>query len=173
MMNVEWEVEKSTKICAATGRRLEVGEIYYAALREEGDRFIRQDFSREAWPQADKSRFFSYWRTRLAAEGERRTRLAIDINAAYSFFLALGEPDDNRKKVFRYITALVLIRKRLLRLDGTERHADGSEWLTIFDRRAAKTIRVAVPPLCEEDLRQAQETLNQIFECRLAPEDSA
>ncbi len=172
MLNVEWDVAKSTKTCAATGRPLEVGEEYYAALREEGDGFIRQDFSREAWPQLDKSRFFSYWRTRLAAEETRRPRLTIDLDAVYGFFLALGEAAEERQRVFRYIAALVLVRKRILRLDGTERRGDG-EWLQLFDRRAKRTISVAAPPLNADDLRRAQEALSQIFECQLSEENIA
>ena len=45
----QWEIGRSTGVCAATGRELREGEEYYAVLFEEGESFRRADYTLEAW----------------------------------------------------------------------------------------------------------------------------
>ena len=44
----EYQIQPQTRRCAATGRELQAGERYYTARLEDGDQFVRQDFSSEA-----------------------------------------------------------------------------------------------------------------------------
>ncbi len=168
-MSTDWKVSRSEQTCAATGRPLAVGETYFSALSEEGDNFRRADYCTEAWAGLDKGNFFSFWKTKVQPPEEKR-RLKIDVEAFYAFFTQLGEPEEPRKRLFRYLAALVLCRKRLLRLEGVEREP-GGEVLLLHDTRAKQDLRVFSPPVGEADLAEAQETLNQIFECQLTESD--
>lgn len=165
-MSVDWQVQRSARVCAATGRELAVGETYFSVLREAGETFSRQDFSLEAWPGVDKSALFGYWRTQAReAEEDNRRRLVIDVEAFYTFFASLEGQEEAHRRVFRYLVALILTRKRVLRLDSIEKTPEG-DYLLLRDRKADRDIRVFCPEATEEQLRQAQENLNQIFECQ-------
>jgi len=168
-MVVDWQVAKSDRVCAATGRALEEGEVYFSALREEGESFLRADYAVDVWPAVDKTAFFSFWRTRVPAATEKK-RLIIDTEAFYAFFSSLEDPSERHRQVFRYLVALILTRKRVLRLDSIDKTPEG-DVLVLFDRRAEKEARVFCPEVSEEQLAEAQENLNQIFECQGGFED--
>jgi len=53
----DYQIQPNTRRCLITGRELRPGERYYSALLEEGDRFVRQDFSAEAWQGAPAGAF--------------------------------------------------------------------------------------------------------------------
>lgn len=165
-MTVDWQVSKSTRTCAATGREIQAGEEYFSALREEEEGFVRYDYSAEAWQDVSQDGFFSFWRTTLRPEEERK-RLIIDTEAFYTFFCNLNDPQgDAQKELFRYLVALILTRKRILRLDDIDKTAEG-DFLVLYDRRLEQTTRVFCPPVTETQLAEAQESLNQIFECQI------
>ncbi len=164
-MMTTWEVSKHRRVCSASRRPLAVGEEHYSALREGGETFVREDYALEAWEDVDKSAFFSYWRTRVPDEEEKRKRLIIDIEAFYAFFLSLHEAQEAHRQIFRYLAALILVRKRVLRLDDIEKHEEG-ETLRLFDHRAKAPVTVFAPPATVEELAEAQEALNQIFDCQ-------
>jgi len=170
-MSTDWTIAKAARCCAATGRRLEVGEICYAALREEGEAFVRLDYSADAWPAVDKGSLFSFWKGKVPPEEtDRRRRLVIDPEAFYAFFRGLDGAESESRRLFRYLAALVLVRKRLLRLDRIDKGPEGDE-LVLFDRRTEESLRVAAPPVPAGRLEEAQATLNRIFECSIRPED--
>ncbi len=160
---VEWKVERGMPRCAGTEREFEPGERYYSALVEEGDSFRRLDFCAEAWPRQNAGEFFSFWKTRLPAETDEPKRRFIDTNVIYSFFTRLQEAEGVGKLTFRYLLALILIRKRYLRLDSIVKQDDG-EHLAIWDRRAQESLQVVNPDASREQLATAQQDLSCIFD---------
>lgn len=165
-MLVDWKVQKGGRACSVNGRELTEGEAYFSALQDEGKTFARYDFSPEAWSEADKSYFFSFWRSRVPMAGEKKKKLVIDIEAFYMFFSQLAAEEETHKQVFRYLVALILTRKRVLRLLEVEKAPEG-DTLLLFDNRAKQEIRVFCPEASREELHEAQEQLNQIFECQM------
>lgn len=159
-----WEVGRSQRMCAVTGKVFEDGDEYFSALREQGESFSRQDFSPAAWQEQDKSLYFSFWRTRLQKGERKKNKLVIDVEAFYTFFRSLEGEEATGRQIFRYLVALMLVRKRVLRLEEVEKHPEG-ETLILFDTRTKEECRVPAPAATEEQLATAQEELNQIFEC--------
>ncbi|MBN2712711.1 MAG: hypothetical protein JXR97_09835 [Planctomycetes bacterium] len=168
-MSADWQVSKSTCVCSATQKQIEVGETYYSALIEENEGFSRKDYSVEAWNDIDKSDFFSFWKTKVKAEDEKK-KLVIDVEAFYTFFANLMEKQNESKILFSYLVTLILVRKRILRLDEIEKGPDGDA-LMVYDRRADKTFRVDCPEVSDEQLEEAQKSLNEIFECTIGSDD--
>ncbi len=166
-MVVDWQVAKSRHVCEVTGRELAVGEEYFSALKEDGDGFSRLDCSIDAWDRIDQDELFSFWRTRVQARTEENPRrLRIDVEAFYTFFRNLVDSEEERHQVFLYLVALILTRKRALRLDEIEKTPDG-DYLMLYDRRADARVRVFCPEVSDNELQAAQEQLNQIFECQV------
>lgn len=165
--NDTWDISRPKRECHLTGCELTEGMIYYTALREDGDTFVREDFSAEGWERVDRAPFFSYWKGRILPPGTRKDpRLVIDTEAFYAFFRDLDGSDKPHRRLFRYLVALLLVRKRVLRLDEIEKTPDG-ETLHLFDNRAKEELRVSAPPATVEQLEDAEAELNQIFECQI------
>lgn len=161
----EWKVNRSQRVCAVTAKVFAAGDSFFSALQEEGDSFVRYDYATDIWPDVDKSAFFSYWKTHIPEKDqEKKNRLKIDTEAFYTFFSSLRSQQKNRNPLFTYLLALILIRKRILRLDEIEKSPDG-EGLIIYDTRTKEEIRIDVPIVTEEDLQEARNELEQIFEC--------
>lgn len=169
MVGVDWEIAKSRRTCSITGRTLDIGEVYYSAIREEKDSFLREDFSLEAWETIDPSRFYSYWRAKVRDESRKKPP-TVDLEAIYAFFASLEKGEERSKKIFRYLLALFLIRKRLLRLDRTEETSEG-DLLHVTDLRSHRSLTIVAPKATSEELEEAQGMFLRIFECPLATPD--
>ena len=164
MAVAEWTIPKSTRACAATSRELEVGETYYAALKEEGERFTRFDFSVEVWPERKDEEWFSFWKTKARSpEEEKKRRLVVDVERFYAVFASLDGRPERHSQVFRHLVALLLVRKRALRLDGTRTDENG-ECLIVWDRRANRSWEVAAPSATAAEWERAQSDLSRVFE---------
>lgn len=181
--NPNWEeIVKGRRVCAVSGRAFAEGEQYFSAIKETNDGFARSDYAPEVWETLDKTGFVSFWRGKIPTENERKkNRLIIDTEAFYQFFLGLlpageggsawaaaaeGEnavPENaSGREIFRYLLALILVRKRVLRLDEIEKSPEG-EALILFDTRAKTEYRIPVHPGSEAELAAAQEELNKLL----------
>ncbi len=161
-----WQVAKSTRVCAAGGGEIPPEVPFYSALVEGENGFERRDYSAAAWPQVDRTPFFSYWKNKGWSPNPDR-RPPVDYERLLAFFDRLEGAEEDGKKLLRYVLALVLVRRRRLRLDDMKREEDGDR-LVLFDRRdGGKTLTVLAPQASDEDLKRAQEQLQQLFDADL------
>ena len=162
--NANWEeIVKGRRVCAVSGRVFAEGDKYFSAIKETNDGFVRTDYAPEVWETLDKSEFVSYWHGKVPTENDRKkNRLIIDTEAFYLFFLGILPDESPTRAVFRYLLALILVRKRVLRLDEVEKSPDG-EALILFDTRAKTEYRIPVHPGSDEELNAAQEELNKLL----------
>ena len=121
-----YEITRATGACAATGRVIQPGEEYMAALIEVGDeRLERRDYSLEAWQSSARPpRLFGYWRCQMEQPGAKRQAL-IDDAALMDLFEQLEGTTEPARVSFRYLLALLLMRKKLLKYEGTVRTSSG------------------------------------------------
>jgi hypothetical protein len=134
-LNSGYEIARATGVCAATGRAIAVREDYVAALVEgdEEDRLGRVDYSLEAWEGgARPARLFGHWRARMEPSDAKK-RAYIDDASLVDLFEQLEGVSEPARVSFRYLLALMLIRKRLLKYEGTRR----DQGLTVMVVRAA------------------------------------
>lgn len=163
-VNPDWSVGRPARRCAASGRPLVEGEACYSALREEDDKFVRLDYAEDVWPDVDRAGLFSYWKTHIpdAAEADRR-RLVFDVEAFYQFYVNLDGATDPGKARFRGVLALMLARRRVLRLDGIDRRPDGHV-LRVYDRRRECFDEVPEPSGTPAELEAAEAELRALLE---------
>ena len=150
-MSTTYDTGRPSGLCAATGRRLEVGERFVACLVEpkEGSGLVRVDYGLEAWEAgarpAAPARVFGFWRAVVAAPGAKKKQL-VDDASLLDLFEQLAGATEGRKVAFRYLLALVLVRKRLLVIEG----AKGGTMLVRHKGAALPPERGGVgPPLLE------------------------
>lgn len=113
-MLLDFEVQRSTRRCAATDRSLEPGDVCYSVLEVQGADVVRRDFCGEAWtgPPADA---FGWWKSRVPEPTAKKIKLAPN-DVLLQLFDELADRPDHQD--MRYVLALLLLRRRVLRLDG-------------------------------------------------------
>ena len=94
----------------------------------------------------------------MAPPGGKR-RLLVDDEALLDLFDRLAEDDDARRKAFRWVLGLILVRKKLLRLEGTAPTEEGT--LFMLRRRGSDPelppIQMLDPELSEDDAASQEE----------------
>jgi hypothetical protein len=164
----EYKIDASTHCCHTCGHVLAVGEEYFSAVAEtpEEDRFQRHDFCPACWAPAAGT-YYSFWKTRLpepAADGHRGPRL-VDLGRLLQLFEHLAEAPDVEARRFRYVLALVLMRKRRLKIVETRRLPGGQgEELTLRETGGERRHIVACPNVTEEEIRSVAGRLREILD---------
>lgn len=168
-----YQVGKSTGTCAASGRTLEPGTPCIAALCEPDEveeaeatfGLVRRDYSIEAWESGSRPQgLFSWWRTQVSPPGGPR-RLLVEDDALLDLFDRLAEEQDSRRQAFRWVLGLILVRKKLLRLEGSARTEQGDVFL--LRRRGTDPelppIELPDPKIGEEDAKAIADELGEIM----------
>jgi hypothetical protein len=152
----DYGIQASTRRCAVTGRELQVGERYYSVLIDDGGTLTRKDYSQKAW-QGPPEGAFSFWQGRLPA-GTAPRRPPIDDDTLLDFFVRLEDDQEPARLSIRYVLALLLVRRKRLRLEDS-----GQEVLTLRDARTGTRHRVIDPGLPDDELEAVQDEVFQLL----------
>lgn len=151
---MDYEVERCTRHCAASGRELNEGEEFFSALRVERGEVRRHDYSAEAWTGPPEGTF-AWWKSRMPTREAKRGQLAPN-EVLLALFHELEQAAGNDD--MRYVLALLLVRRRVLREEDVEHDAAGDRVLVLYCPRDESThrVRVATPDERRTDEIQAE-----------------
>lgn len=161
----EWKINKRGRSCSVCARVFGSEEEHYSGIVEVETKFERRDLCLGCW--AKKPELFSFWKTRMPKREERRLE---DVNAMQEFFKKLLEkPSESpsRQKI-TYLTALLLSRKRRLKLLGTK---DGR--LRIEKGWDGEQVDIVDPPISDLELSELKDQMEKLFEVELAADPGA
>jgi hypothetical protein len=151
----DYDIQRCTRHCAASGRELAAGETFYSALVSEGGELRRRDYAAEAW-QGPPPASIAWWKSRIADPGARRKHWAPN-DVMLEFFDELERQPD--KQDMRYVLALLLVRRRVMRLEETEIDGEGRELLVLHCPRRDATYKV---PAVLPDASRAEEIQQEL-----------
>jgi hypothetical protein len=166
----DWRIHRREPRCARCERAFEEGEAIFSLLSFDADRLRREDrcpacFERPPDGAGAHGAEVLFWRTRHWAD--RRARFAVDFEAIEELFLALEGrvpgSQDERQQELRYLLALLLLRKKRLKLVGVRRHASG-ETLCLRRPRRTEEFEVRVFELDAERAQALRGELARVFE---------
>jgi hypothetical protein len=150
---MDYEVQRSARRCAVSGREFAPGEKFYSALVAEGAELRRYDYAAEAW-QAPPPGAIGWWQSQLPAAGAKRSQGAPN-DVLLQFFDELAEQP--QRQDLRYVVALLLVRRRVFRLEEDERGACGEVLRLHCPRRdATYEVPVVIPDAARIDEIQQQ-----------------
>jgi hypothetical protein len=155
---LDFDVRRSARCCAKTAREFRQGESFYSVLMAEGPEVVRYDYCQEAWdgPPADA---LGWWKTDPSEATARKYMAPNDVVLHY-FQQLEGQPD---KADVQYILTLLMIRRRIVRLEETETDEAGSEQLVVFCPRNETEYRVSVVLPSPERAGEIQNELVQLL----------
>ena len=160
----DWEINRPLGQCCGSGKKIESGEDYYGALVETEQGLQRRDFSGEYW-EREKPPVFCFWKTKLAATNEKK-QLFVSDDMLMAFFERLANEMDAEKVSFRFVLALVLMRKRRLKYDSTRMGGDREFWcLRVAGEK--DLVEVVNPHLDENQIETLTSQIGQILQADL------
>jgi hypothetical protein len=143
---IDYEIQRCTRRCANTDRELCSGEACYSALVSEGAAVVRRDYSAEGW-QGPPEHAIGWWKSTLIDPHAGRLHWAPS-DVMLHYFERLME--EAAAEDARYVLALLLVRRRVLRVEGHDKDASGRSALVLSCSRNDAEYRVAeVPPTTE------------------------
>jgi hypothetical protein len=125
MIPQEWNIQPRALVCAASGRPFREGETVYSALYWREGHYERIDLRAEAWEaRQDNIAPLSAWQTEFVPPAAAPVE-ALNKTDAESMLRRLMKENDAAMSGARYILALMLERKKILRQVERQRPAPG------------------------------------------------
>lgn len=162
---MDWEISKTALVCASCSTTFAEGQEIVSVLYDEPNGFMRKDYCAACRPEPNGGAAFSFWRTRIPPS-DAPVRRFVDDDVLRDLFRRLEGHDDPRKRNFRYVLALLLMRKKLLKFQQFRRDENG-DTLLLQDRLTGVVHRVADPNLSEEQIDQVTEEIGQVLNARI------
>jgi hypothetical protein len=136
---LDYEIQRCSRRCSATERELRDGEMCYSVLTVEGGQVVRRDFSAEAWQGAPENAI-GWWKSTVVDPNAGRPHWAPN-DVMLNYFERLLE--DPSAEDARYVLALLLVRRRVLRVDAHEKDHAGRHVLVLHCSRNEREYRVS------------------------------
>jgi hypothetical protein len=160
----EWEIAKPLGQCSGTGKEIGPGDEYIGALIETSEGLERRDFCLGYW-QANRPTVYCHWKSKMPLPDQKK-QIFVDDEMLVAFFERLEKETDPEKLNFRFVLALVLMRKRKLKYDSTRIESDNEIWrlkITGVDEFA----EVLNPQIDDEQVEQLSSQIGQILHTHL------
>jgi hypothetical protein len=145
----DWQMPRRNDACAGCGRAFEVGQPLQAFLYESRAGYERRDYCLGCQP-ADQPEPLGIWRTQRPAPPTRKAQ-PFDREAVYALFQRLEDEEEPEKIRLRFVLALLLWRKKVLKFEGSEA-VGGQETWQFSVPRTDETHHVPRPALDEEQV---------------------
>jgi hypothetical protein len=167
-MLLDFEVQRCTRCCAATERALNPGDECYSVLEVAGAEIVRKDYSPEAWKGAPDAAF-GWWKSRVPEPTAKKIKLAPN-DVLLELFDQLA--DKSEQQDLRYVLALLLVRRRVLRVDLTNDGAHdedddesnhAAETMTLYCPKRDSSCEVAVAMPNSERIDEIQQQLSELL----------
>ena len=164
-MLLDFEIQRSTRRCAATDRELRPGETCYSVIQFAGAEVVRHDYASEAWSGPPKAAF-GWWKSRIPEPTAKKIKLAPN-EVLLELFDQLADQSGSRD--MRYVLALLLVRRRVFRLEGAAdglvapRPPEGVETITVSCPKRDTTHEIAVAMPSDERIDEIQQRLSELL----------
>lgn len=158
-----YSVGRSRGVCAVSGESIAPGELFMSVLREASEGLERVDVKLNHWERFDRSQSLAFWRSTMpTADAPKKKNILVDDNVLMDLLIRLADISDAEKLAFRFVLALILMRKRLLSYESS-RQVEGREVWRMKVRGRDETIDVIDPKPTDEQIAQVETMLSQIL----------
>ena len=168
-MAKDYNITKTLGQCRRCEKQLAPDDEIVATVREGDGEFHREDYCPGCWDgqeQPDSDELFGVWRTRVPRPEEKK-KLLVDDDLIVNFFERLEGSETLARLSYRFVLALVLMRKKKLIYDRTKKTDDGQDvWLMHF-RGSDQVHEVLDPHMDEEKIAEVSQQLGEIMEGEL------
>lgn len=171
-MKEPWSIKSRSKTCAASEEAFEDGEKIRAAIfpDPESSGYLRKDYKVEAWEksEADDAPFSSWLTTYTPPVIEEKPEAVVQDDPE-TLLGKLIEEDEAHTENARYILAVMLERKKILRETDTQELPTGK--LRVYEQRKSGDIYIIKDPQIPlSDVDKVQEEVRALLDPQPEPE---
>ena len=156
---MDYDVQRCTRHCAKSSRELAPGEVFYSVLIAKGAELQRHDYAADAW-EGPPPHAVGWWKSQIPDRSTRSIHWAPN-DIMLQFFDELAEQPD--KQDMRYVLALLLVRRRVMRLEENETDESGRETMVLYCPRRETTYKVPAITPDQERIDEIQQELARLF----------
>lgn len=156
---LDFDVQRCTRRCHETERELAPEEPFYSVLVSEGSDVLRRDYCEAAWkgPPEDA---IGWWKSQMPpADGSKVNWAPSDVMLHY--FQQLEK--DAAKADVRYVLALLMVRRKIFRLEDSEIDAQGREQLVLHCNKNDQQYQVPVVAPSDDRIQTIQDELAKLL----------
>ncbi len=157
---LDFDLQRCTRQCCETEAILQPGDEFYSALVRQGAHVLRRDYAAAAWT-GPPSGTIGWWKAQVPDMHSRRVSWAPNDVIARYFEQLYEQPD--APPDLRYVLALLMIRRRIARLEDTEQDELGQETHVLFCPRNERAYRVVVATPTAERIGEIQQHLGELL----------
>jgi hypothetical protein len=154
---MDFNIRPLGKTCAATGQPLESGQQCWSVLIEREGRLVREDYSAEGWQGPPKDAI-GHWCCQVPEAVESKRPRLMNTDALFEYFQDLDESPNKIQQQYRYVLALLLLRKRRLTLEHVE-NVDDQPTMRLTGTGGEGPFHVVEENLEESQIHALQEQL--------------
>jgi len=159
-VSTDWQMPRRNESCTACGHAFEIGEDLQAFLYEAPEGYERRDYCNTCSPP-DQPQPLGFWRTRRPEPPTKKTQ-PFDRESIYALFQQLEDAVESEKLRLRFVLALLLWRKKVLKFERSEKRDDSEIWHFRVPR-TDDTHSVSRPPLDEDQIERLSAQLEQLL----------
>jgi len=156
---LDFDIQRCTRRCAKSGDELKPGDNFYSVLIAEGNKVLRYDYAEGNW-EGPPEQSLGWWKSQMPSANANRVNWAPN-DVMLHYFQELEDQDG--KQETRYVLALLMVRRRVVRLEDTETDDDGNELLVLFCPKTENEYKVQVVDPTEEKILEVQDELAQLL----------
>lgn len=164
---IDFDIQRCTKKCHTTERELRPGDEYFSVLVPEGAEVVRQDYSKEAW-EGPPENSICWWKATIADPQSTKVSWAPhDIMLDY-FERLLQDP---KQQDAAYVVALLMVRRKIVRMEDTEKGEDGVERLVLVGLKREGNYKIPVVEPTAQRIAEIQNELTSLLQTDDEPAD--
>ncbi len=157
---MDYQIQPNSRRCAVTGKEMQPGDRYYSALVDEEQKLVRKDYSAVAW-QGPPGGTVSFWTGHVPTDTEK-TKPRFDDDLLEDCFQRLEGQAEPSRVNFRYVVALLLMRRRRFRYETAVVEA-GVERMILRCQRTQTKHEVINPHLTDDAMAQVQDEVFNVL----------
>ena len=162
-MNQEWSIQSRSERCSISGKPFQEGEYFYTLLFHEKEGLRREDLSEAAWKARDSAREpFSFWRSKFEPPAPPSPE-PLGKQTAEDLLRHYMQENNSQHGSARYILALMLERKRLLRQVEAHRGETGERTLIYEHVKTGEIFVVPDPELHLDQIEKVQMEVSSLL----------
>jgi hypothetical protein len=155
-----YQLHGPARVCAASGRELRPGERAYSVLTDEGGPFVRRDYAADAWPGPPDGAV-AWWVGRVPDAG-KAAKPVINDELLVDCFEHLTDTTDPARQNFRYVVALLLMRRKRFKFEDARKRGD-AETLVVRDAKSGRKHEIADPQLSEAEMNAVRDEVFRVL----------
>jgi hypothetical protein len=155
-----YQIHGPARVCAVSGRELRPGERVFSILRDENGQFVRTDCAADAWP-GPPAGAVAWWAGRVPEAG-RPNRPVINDDLLAECFEHLAGTTDAPRLRFRYVVALLLMRRKRFKFEDARKRGDRDS-LVVRDVRTGRRHEVEDPQMTDPEMDAVRDEVFRVL----------